>query len=149
MMSKNNSRKNRSTFRRILLYWLPVVVWVGVIFLFSANPTTRASEIRWQDFIVKKTAHMVVYAILSLLIYRALKTGGMEIRKAGYYSIFFSIIYGFTDEFHQSFTPGREPTFRDVAFDATGSILAIYFVWKYFSKTPEKIRLWLEKLEFV
>ncbi len=76
--------------KKILNRWLPPFIWAVVIFLFSSYPTTRASEIHWKDFIVKKTAHIVEYAILTTLSYRALKMSGVEKKKAGYFSIFVS-----------------------------------------------------------
>ena len=132
---------------RIVKYWLPVFVWALVIFLFSSRPTGTVSEIHWGDFILKKTAHIVEYAILSVLTYRALVSQGFEKKRAGFYSIAFSILYGFTDEFHQSFTPGRDARLRDVFIDATGAVLAIYFVWKLLPQAPKRLRTLAEKLE--
>jgi len=68
-------------------------------------------------------------------------------KKTGYISVFLASFYGITDEFHQSFTPGRDPTFRDIIFDTIGATLAIYFIWKLLPKMPEKVRLWAKKLE--
>lgn len=121
---KKQERKDR------VRYWLPVILWALVIFVFSSCPTRSASEIHWKDFVVKKTAHMVEYGILCLATYRALISEGIKRRKAGSYSIIFSILYGFTDEYHQSFTPGRMPRSYDVLFDTIGAVFAIYFVWK-------------------
>ena len=138
--------KNPKTKKRIK-YWLPAFAWALVIFIFSSYPTGTASEIHWKDFIVKKTAHIVEYAILSLTIYRALTLEGVGKKRAGIYSIIFSIFYGFTDEFHQSFTPGREPRLRDTVFDTIGAVLAIYFVWKLLPKMPKKLKNLAEKLQ--
>ena len=140
-MKVEKTKKNDKTTNVVNL-WLPVVIWAFVIFLFSSFPTTRASEIHWKDFIVKKTAHIVEYAILSTLIYRALKESGADRKKAGIYAIFFSVIYGFTDEFHQSFTSGREAKLRDVIFDTIGSVGSIYFLWRLLPKAPKKLKSW-------
>jgi VanZ family protein len=130
----------------LLGLWFPVFVWALVIFAFSARPTTSVSEIHWKDFIVKKTAHVVEFAILAILIYRALINSGVSKKKAGYYSIFLSVVYGFSDEFHQSFTPGRDPKLRDVIFDTMGAIIAIYSIWNILPKAPKKLKNWAEKL---
>jgi len=50
-------------------------------------------------------------------------------------------LYGFTDEFHQSFTPGREPRIRDVIIDTIGGALGVLT----FSKVLEKYPKWKEK----
>jgi len=126
----------------ILKYWGPVFVWAGVIFAFSSYATKQASEIYWQDFIVKKTAHVIEYGVFATLLYRAFINSGIEKVRAGYTAIVLAALYGISDEFHQSFTPGREPTLRDTIFDTIGAILAIYIVWKYLPKAPKKLKKW-------
>ena len=143
----NSNLKNK--IFRFIKYWLPVFIWLIIIFAFSNNPTVRASEIHWRDFSVKKSAHVIIYAILSTLIYRALKSNNVEMKKTGYISVFLASFYGITDEFHQSFTPGRDPTFRDIIFDTIGATLAIYFIWKLLPKMSEKVKLWAKKLEII
>ena len=113
--------------KKIVKYWGPPVLWAGVIFCFSTLPQIRTTEIYWQDFILKKTAHMVEYGILAILLYRALKYSGAGVRKAAIFSILIAVVYAMTDEFHQSFVLGRESRVRDVIFDTIGSILAITF----------------------
>jgi len=135
-------------FSRMLVLWLPVVIWAVVIFLFSSYPTSRASEIHWKDFIVKKTAHVVEYAIFCSLIFRAMKGSGMSSKKAAIYALGISILYGLTDEYHQSLTPGRDPRIRDVGFDTIGSVLSMYIIWILLPKAPKKFKVWAEKLQF-
>ncbi len=125
-----------------LHYWLPLIIWVLVIFAFSSYPTTKASQIDWQDFAIKKTVHIIEYAILATITYRALRGSGIEKKKAGYYSMIFAAFYGATDEFHQSFTPGREAKLRDVIFDTIGGVLAIYAIWKLLPKAPRRLKSW-------
>ncbi len=129
--------------------WLPVFIWAGIIFFFSSRPTTAVSDIHWKDFIFKKTAHVVEYAIFTTLLFRALKESSLSRLRASYYSILIAIIYGLSDEFHQNFTPGREPKMRDLIFDTTGILLAIFIILKYLPKAPEKIRFWAKRLQLV
>lgn len=136
-----------SKITKFVKFWLPVFAWAVIIFLFSANPTTRASEIHWQDFIIKKSAHVFVFAVLTTLLYRAFINFDLAAKIAAKYSFLFSIVYAFTDEFHQSFTPGREPTLRDIAFDTVGVLLSLYLIINYLSKAPKVIKLWAEKFE--
>jgi len=133
--------------RKLYKYWLPFILWGIVIFLFSSHPTGIASEIHWQDFVVKKSAHIVEYAILTILLYRALLSHDINANKAALIAILFSVLYGATDEFHQSFTPGREPKIRDVAIDALGSFIAVYSVRNLSAKLPLKIINLLKVLE--
>jgi len=117
--------------KRILLllakYWLPCLVWALVIFLFSSRPTGVVSTFDWQDFIIKKMAHVVEYGLFVLLLYRALRSAGVKRRNAGLYSIFLAVLYGISDEFHQSFVPGRIPSVWDVLiFDHVGVLLGLW-----------------------
>ena len=132
-----------------LKLWLPPLIWAIVIFLFSSYPTLATSEIKWQDFIVKKTFHIFEYAVFTMLFYRALKESGVEKKKAGIYSIVAAILYGISDEFHQSFTPGRDAKARDVVFDTIGGLLSIYIVWKQLPKAPKKLRKWAKGLQIL
>lgn len=129
--------------------WGPPVVWALVIFIFSSFPTATTSEIYWQDFIVKKMAHMVEYGVFAVLLYRAFKESGVEKKNAGIVAISMAILYGISDEFHQSFTPGRDPRARDVIFDTIGASLAIYLIWNYLPKAPKRLRKWGETLQLL
>lgn len=130
---------------KLVKFWLPPIVWAGVIFLFSSIPVIPTSEIYWKDFIIKKTAHVVEYGIFAALLYRAFKEGRVPIRNAGLYAILIAVIYGATDEIHQSFTPGREPRARDVVFDTIGAIIAIYGIWNFLPKAPKKFKTLAKK----
>lgn len=136
-------------FRRVIKFWLPVIIWASFIFLFSSRPTNPVSEIYWRDFIIKKSAHVLEYGLLTILLYRALKKGGIEKQEAGVYAIILAVLYGVSDEFHQSFTPGRDPTVRDVLFDTIGAVAAIYLIWKYLPKIPKKLKNLAESLELI
>jgi len=124
---------------KIILYWLPVILWAAIIFTFSANPTTSTSEIHWQDFLIKKTLHILFFGTLATLLYRALRVSGVGKFRAGYTTIIITFLYGVTDEIHQSFTPGRMPRVYDVAFDTIGAILAVFVIWKYLPR-HQKLR---------
>lgn len=130
-------------------YYLPVLLWAMVVFLFSSYPTNQASEIHWQDFAIKKTAHMVEYAVFSILVFRALVNTGMERTSALKYALLFSVLYGTTDEYHQSFTPGREPHVRDIIFDTIGASLATYYIWKLLPKAPPRLKKWASDFQLI
>lgn len=133
--------------KKLFKYYLPPLVWAGIIFLFSSLPTAKTSDIYWQDFIVKKLAHVIEYGMFSLFLYRSFVNSGVSPKNAGLYSILISLVYGATDEIHQSFTPGREPRVRDVVFDTIGAILAIHFIWNLLPKAPKRLKTWAKRLE--
>lgn len=103
--------------------WLPVFLWAAVIFAFSSITQIKVSEFFIWDFIAKKIAHISEYSILFVLIFRA--TGGNYLT-----SFILTMLYAASDEFHQSFVPGRTATFYDLGFDLTGANIASYTIWK-------------------
>ena len=127
-------------FKKIANLWLPVIVWMSVIFAFSSMQVGSASEFYWKDFIVKKTAHLIEYGILATLFYRGLINSNIEKKKAMWCSVLFAFIYGLTDEFHQSFTPGRGPKFTDVLIDTTGASIFIFGIVANIKKMPKFIQ---------
>ena len=125
--------------KKIILLWLPPIIWASIIFMFSAHPSVRTSEIHWQDFIIKKSFHFFIFAVLCLFLYRAFRETNNK-KKSGYLSFFITSFYGATDEIHQSFTSGREPALRDFLIDSAGALFTIYLIYKYLPKLPEKIK---------
>jgi VanZ family protein len=110
---------------KILKLWLPVIVWAGVIFSFSSMAINKDVSFSWLDFVVKKTAHVVEYFILYWLLFRASSEGNKKINKKVFvWSMIVVIFYALSDEWHQTFVPGREGTLRDVGFDTIGVLLS-------------------------
>ena len=121
--------------KKIIFRWGPVILWAVIIFTISSIPTLPKSKIIWWDFILKKTAHVVEYAILSFLLIRGLtNTASSQLfpKKVKPYALIiafiFAVIYAFSDEFHQSFVPGRTSKLRDVGFDTLGSLISLYII---------------------
>jgi VanZ family protein len=104
---------------RALTVWLPVVVWAAVIFTFSSIPSLSTGLGTW-DTVLRKGAHITEYALLGLLLYRALEREALALA-AG-------IAYAATDELHQHFVSGRHASPVDVAIDAVGVSLGM-LVW--------------------
>lgn len=67
---------------------------------------------------------MFVYAVFYFLLYRGVNLQNQEAEKKTF--IPFIIVFGYAclDELHQSFTPGRSPTFRDIGYDLLGAAIA-------------------------
>jgi hypothetical protein len=59
----------------LLRYWLPPALWMGVIFVLSAQPSLPHHPDTLLDLILKKAAHMIEYGILASLLWRALSRG--------------------------------------------------------------------------
>ena len=98
-----------------------------VIFGFSAQPTLRVSEVNWQDFVIRKTAHFIEYFILYFLYqYGLLKSTHLSSYKIKMLALLFAIVYAVTDEVHQLTVIGREGRLRDVIIDSLGASLGLY-----------------------
>ena len=97
--------------------WLPVVVWAAVIFALSSVPSLSSGLGGW-DFALRKAAHMTEYAILFVLLWRAL---GSELPALGV-----AIAYAASDEIHQAFVRGRHGSPVDVAIDTVGMLIALF-----------------------
>lgn len=112
---------NSLSMYKLLHLWLPVILWAALIFTLSSFSTLPSAQKVWWDYILKKGAHMFEYAVLYFLVVRAL-----EKRTAKNYTLAFvlCIAYAISDEFHQSFTPGRTPKPTDVGFDTIGMTIA-------------------------
>ena len=113
----------------LLLYWLPPVVWMGLIFILSAQPSLPHAPDTLLDFILKKAAHMIEYGILAFLLWRALSRRlGTFSRSALAAAFALSVLYAASDEYHQTFVSGRHGKLMDVGFDTVGALVALLVV---------------------
>ncbi len=103
--------------------WLLVLGWMGLIFFLSAQPDLKSTLPSLVDFILRKLAHMTEYAILCWLLFRAWRGQDVESKKALGWSLFFSIFYASSDEYHQTFVHGRHGVPTDVLIDAIGAAI--------------------------
>jgi VanZ family protein len=103
--------------------WGPVLAWAGLIFWLSSIPDLSSGL--EADFLLRKLAHVGVYAVLAALLWRA--AGGslfQKIRAVFFFSFTASALYALSDEWHQSFVPGRGASAADLAIDAAGALMA-------------------------
>jgi len=133
--------------RTLLKYWLPVFIWLGVIFagstdIFSTEQTSRylVPFLHWLDpqislstiaaihFALRKLGHLTEYAILAAFLWRALRNGTNLSAKMSLLFIavwFVCGIFAVTDEFHQSFVASRTASRQDVLIDVCGALIGI------------------------
>jgi VanZ family protein len=134
------------TNRRALIFdWLLVLAWMTIIFAFSSQ--AHSGEVTRQYFgsfniLLRKTGHVSEFALLFLLLQRALKyTMGGAIALTVTAS-FLTILYAASDEYHQSFVPGRTSSIYDVAVDSAGIMLALLIlrIRRYFLATVKSCK---------
>ena len=74
-------------------------------------------------------AHCVLYFVLGILFFFALKEHGICSWKVFLWTIVFCVLYSITDEWHQSFVPGRGPEVNDALRDLIGSVCGALLGW--------------------
>lgn len=110
---------------KLLYRWLPLLVWMALIYLASDQPSGELPDYGQWDLVVKKSGHFFGYAVLALLARRAGLHPLAAVMLAG--------LYATTDEWHQSFVPGRNGSPVDVLIDVVGAIMGV-LLWSRLPK---------------
>ncbi len=119
----------------IFKLWLPVIIWCGVIYFFSDQPYLKSDLSSETDLALRKLTHIAEYAILTFLLFRAyFRSNGFSKKKSVSSAIIFALIYSLTDEYHQTFVPGREGCLRDIVIDSLGIFATGLFLSKNYVK---------------
>lgn len=105
---------------RVLRAEWPALAWAALIFYLSGKSHPLPVEIPIRH--VDKLLHAGAYALLSGLTVRGLLAAGLAGRRAILIAIVAASVYGISDEWHQSFTPGRDADPLDWAADSAGAI---------------------------
>ena len=115
---KRNSAAPRSPVH-VLVYWGPVAAYAAAIFFQSGHPGPDLPSIP----LIDKLAHAVIYAVLCILVFRALRQHrlGRHPVWCAAFSILFTVLYGISDEWHQSMVPERQAEAYDVLADLIGA----------------------------
>ncbi len=102
-------------------YWLPVIIFCFFIFILSE----KGGQIYIPPVpFLDKILHVILYTILGVLYTRAHNYQWGRGRVG--WTVLFTIIYGLSDEFHQSFVPGRVSSVSDLIADGVGGMIGFY-----------------------
>lgn len=113
--------------------WVPALILMIAIFAFSSRSSNELPDFGGWDYFVKKSAHGIGYGLLALAYLRALPNRNYKL------AWFLAVLYSLTDEFHQSFVPGRKASLIDVfVFDNLGAIIALFLHYRFFGADHEK-----------
>ena len=138
--------------RPSLRAWLPVVLWMALLFgastdLGAPRQTSRflVPLLRWLvpdispvaldrvQFAVRKTGHALAYALLAALIWRAKRRATNhptpDFRRDAAFAFALAVLYAASDEWHQTFTASRHGSVADVALDAAGAAAGLALLW--------------------
>ncbi len=118
--------------------WLPPLVWMGLIFAASAQSSLPSVPGRW-DLLLKKTMHVVAYAILTWLYFRALRGWWSDDARVRFVGVVLAVAYAVSDEYHQTFVPGRNGSWIDVVIDSVGVLSVTLLDWRYADRSGSRL----------
>ncbi|MDQ0233238.1 VanZ family protein [Metabacillus malikii] len=112
------------------------LLYMGLIWFLSSHPADAVVNTPFSfDALLKESLHLIEFAILYWLIAFAFKAHGKWTERVSIIAAVISILYGLTDEIHQSFVPERSATVIDFVKDTIGVVVS-YLIAKriYFRK---------------
>lgn len=104
-------------------FLVPLLRWI--------DPTISAATVAAIHFMLRKLGHFTEYAVLALLLWRALRSSFVRKTNAAVALICFGLaaFFATSDEFHQSFVATRTASPHDVLVDCVGAAFAIALCW--------------------
>jgi len=122
-------RAERSPGQRIIrpIPALAALLWMGLIFALSARSTVPVPPGLTTE-LTSIAGHFCAYAVLSALLWWAIDPRAMPARQRMVLALAVAVMFGLTDEWHQSFVPGRNASLLDIAVDGIGAICGLVLV---------------------
>lgn len=117
---------------RFWWYQGPLLFWALALFVQSSIPASDLPE--WELLTHDKLLHFVVYVIFASAVYRGIVHQDrfpLLARRSYAFTILIVALYAATDEFHQSFVPGRQSSVLDWVADCVGAIVFVAGHWMY------------------
>jgi VanZ family protein len=116
---------------KAVLQMVPMALAMGTIFFASHQPGDSLSLPQLPGF--DKLAHMISYGVLAMAVFFAWseQQKNSKSRVVMLATWMFCLLYGISDEFHQSFIPGRTVSVYDLLADGVGAAMACAFWAKY------------------
>jgi len=142
-----------SKTRSFLKYWLLPLAWMSLIYAGSSDsksyqhssglvepflhwlfPHMTQAHVEAIHHVIRKCAHLTEYAILGILLWRAIRKPVRNDprpwnRREAFYAIIIVFLYASSDEIHQIFVPTRTALVSDVFIDTTGAIIGLFVLW--------------------
>lgn len=105
-----------------------LIIKLSKLFISGFSEKTALQQqvtIKSLQFIVRKSAHFLIYLGLGFCFGGFFSTFNIKQVKLFIISLFLSVIYSVSDEIHQLFSKGRSAEIRDVLIDSVGAIIGI------------------------
>ena len=125
--------------------WLPMISWMALIFWLSGQPRIPhlGQEVGLSDDLVAYAAHALMFGVLALLVWRALRDPshtalGPTLHWLSVSTVLLCALYAATDEVHQLSTPGRTASVSDWVADLFGILISVALLsWWAKRRVPE------------
>ena len=133
-------------------YIILTIIWMSFIFSMSNQPANISKELSKNienllnrtpiignilsdilnspnsQFIVRKSAHFILFCLLSILCFIAIYEIKKSVKISTLVSFSITFIYACIDEIHQLFIPGRGSQIKDVLIDSIGAIIGLIVI---------------------
>jgi len=132
-----NKSCSLSGARHFFVYWIPVILYAGMIFYVSSisslselpgvkTGTDTFADMGMKGEIWPRLSHFIEYAFFSLLIFRAASNSKKNILRDSpfLWAVFLTSLFGVSDEIHQLFVPARSCDVLDWVADTLGATFA-------------------------
>lgn len=120
--------------KQMISRYAPAAMVMILIFLISGTPSEQIPKLGAWDALWKKSGHVLGYGLLTLTLFRAVYQDKPKLQ----WIIFLVVlVFALSDEFHQSFVPGRNASFVDIGIDMLGTLWAGLAFWR--SRLVQKI----------
>jgi len=135
---------------RVVLLWVVTVAWAGTIsvlstgaysssvtglllaqLLFSLHIHLAPHTFATVHFFIRKLAHCTEYAVFALLLYHSFEPRHPERwdNRGALSAVIIAGLFSLTDEYHQSFVPGRTASLVDCGIDTAGALLGMVLLY--------------------
>ena len=131
-MSENPGRAGRWRF------WLPAIAVMAVIFVLSSQSGLRVSEDPDVDRPFRVTGHLLAFATLAACLLLAFSRGRRPRARDAFMAYGLTLLFALSDEWHQTFVPGRSGRLDDVVTDAIGALLGLGVAWVVLTVTSAR-----------
>ena len=101
--------------------------WMGLIFALSSRRTIP-EPFGLASGLIAIGGHLAAYAILAILLWWAIAPLERSASRRIALALMGAVFYGLSDEWHQSFVPGRDASGFDLAIDALGASVGLGLV---------------------
>ncbi|WP_435367759.1 VanZ family protein [Metabacillus litoralis] len=117
------------------IFTLLPLLYMALIWTLSSFPADAIVNTPFSfDSLLKESLHLIEFAILYWLIAFAFMAHGRWTERTSLIAAAIAILYGLTDEIHQSFVPARSATVIDFVKDTIGVLVSYYIAKRKFFK---------------